>query len=156
MNTTTSSDPKPDALRRQGTLNPRPQAVKAALFGEQEFFDPRDLLQVKYEMLRQAGQVKASVTQTAASFGFSRVAFYQIRRQFEQNGLAGLLPRPRGPRSPHKLTGEIMQHLEQALVKDPTLRTPTLVEMVHAQFGISVHRRSIERALARSQKKRRS
>ena len=156
MKATTSPDPKPDALRRQGTLNSRPQAVKAALFGEHEFFDPRDLLQVKYEMLRQAEQVKASVTQTAAAFGFSRVAFYQIRSQFEQNGLAGLLPRPRGPRSAHKLTGEIMQHLEQTLVKNPTLRMPTLVEMVQAQFGISVHRRSVERALVRRQKKRRS
>jgi len=153
MNTATSSDPKRDALHRQRTLNPRPQEVKAVLFQDREFFDPRDHVQVKYEMLRQARQEEKSVKETVASYGFSRVAFYQIRRQFEENGVAGLLPRQRGPRGAHKLTGEVMEYVEQALVQDPSQRAPALVELVKEHYGISVHRRSIERALARRQKK---
>lgn len=153
MNTVTSSDPKRDALHRQRTLNPRPQEVKASLFQDREFFDPRDLVQVKYEMLRQVREEEKSVKETAASFGFSRVAFYQIRRQFEENGMAGLLPQQRGPRGAHKLTGEVMDYVEQSLVQDPSRRAPTLVELVKERFGISVHRRSIERALVRRQKK---
>jgi len=146
-------DPKLDALRKQRTLTPKPGAVKVPLFHDSEFFDPRDLMQVKYEMLRQVKQAGSSVKETAASFGFSRVAFYQMRREFEQNGLAGLLPRRRGPKTAHKLTGEIMDFIRQALVQDFSLRTPALVEMVKERFGITVHRRSIERALARRQKK---
>ena len=147
------SDPKLDALRKQRTLNPKPGAVQAPFFHDSKFFDPRDLVQVKYEMLRQAKQVESSVKETAASFGFSRVAFYQMRREFEQNGLAGLLPRRRGPKAAHKLTSEIMNFIRQALVQDSSLRTPALVEMVKERFGITVHRRSIERALVRRQKK---
>ena len=153
MNAATSSDSKKDALHQQKTLNHRPQKVKGVLFQDSEFFDPRDLMQVKYEMLRQAKLEGKSVKETAASFGFSRVAFYQIRNRFEENGLAGLLPQQRGPRGAHKLTNEIMEYVERTLVQDPSLRAQTLVKLVKEHYGISVHRRSIERALVRRQKK---
>ena len=153
MNQNTSFKGKQDALRRQGALNLRPQAVKAPLFRESEFFDPQDLPQVKYEMLRQVGKEGKTVKETAASFGFSRVAFYQIRRQFEENGMAGLLPRQRGPKAAHKLTDQVLEYVEQALVQDPSRRAPALVELVKQRFGISLHPRSIERALVWRQKK---
>src|SRR5439155_26012875 len=40
---------KAEALREQGALNPRSHAVKSELFQDSDFFDPRDLVQVKYE-----------------------------------------------------------------------------------------------------------
>src|SRR2546429_5356023 len=45
--------PKRQTLRRHGTLNPQPESVTHSLFQNSDFFDPDDLLQVKYEMLRQ-------------------------------------------------------------------------------------------------------
>ena len=45
-------DPKSLALRQQGCLNPHPERVSDELFQTREFFDARDLVQVKYEMLR--------------------------------------------------------------------------------------------------------
>ena len=153
MNRKTSFKGKQEALRRQGTLNPRPQAVKAPLFRESEFFDPQDLHQVKYEMLRQAGKEGKTVKETAASFGFSRVAFYQIRKRFEEWGMAGLLPQARGPRHPHKLTDEVLDYVEQVLAHDLSLRAAALVDRVKDRFGISLHPSSLERARARRQKK---
>ena len=153
MNSKTSFKGKQDALRRQGTLNPRPQAVKAPLFKESEFFDPQDTAQVKYEMLRQVDKEGKTVKETAASFGFSRVAFYQIKKRFEDLGMAGLLPRPRGPRGAHKLTDEVLDYVEQALTQDHSLRMPALVEKVKERFGISLHPRSLERAITGRQKK---
>jgi transposase len=149
------SDIKHEALRKQGTLHPRPQAVTAPLFENSEFFDPHDVVQVKYEMVRQASEEDCTVTHVAASFGFSRVAFYQIRKRFSENGLAGLLPQPRGPQRAHKLTDDILDYVEEIRGQDPSLGASTLAERVEARFGISVHPRSIERALARRQKKRR-
>lgn len=153
MNKNTSIKGKQEALRRQGTLNPRPQAVKAPLFKESEFFDPQDLPQVKYEMLRQVGKEVKTVKETAASFGFSRVAFYQIKKRFEEWGMAGLLPQERGPRGAHKLTDEVLDYVEQALTQDHSLRAAALVDRVKDRFGISLHPRSLERAMARRQKK---
>src|ERR1700756_5923680 len=110
------SDPrqtKRSFLRQQGTLNPRPKAVRHESFRDGEFFDAEDLLQVKYEMLRQVDVDKQPVSQAAKTFGYSRPSFYQAQAAFQEAGLAGLLPQKRGPRSGHKLTGELLQFVTQ-------------------------------------------
>ncbi len=43
-------DPKAQALAQTRTLNARPEAVRDEEFGSSEFFDARDVVQVKYEM----------------------------------------------------------------------------------------------------------
>src|SRR4051794_29122111 len=56
------------ALEQQGLLNPAADSVRDAMFVDSDFFDPRDIVQVRYEMLR-AGRVgERSVTETAAAF----------------------------------------------------------------------------------------
>lgn len=155
MPNSSSSDPKLEALRAQGTVNPRPGDVKDPLFQGNEFFDPRDLIQVKYEMLRRHQTEGAPASSAAQTFGLSRVTFYQVWQRFKEDGVGGLLPKLRGPKGAHKLSEELIVFLETALAGDPTLRPPALAELVKARFDISVHPRSIERALARRQKKRR-
>ena len=44
--------PKTEALRRQRALNLHPERVTDPLFQQNEFYDPHDLVQVKYEMLQ--------------------------------------------------------------------------------------------------------
>jgi hypothetical protein len=85
-------DAKEQALREHGSLNPRPHMVTDPLFCEVAFCDARDLVQVKYEMLRRVRVDGQSVTESAAAFGFSRPSFYQAQSAFEQGGLGGLLP----------------------------------------------------------------
>ncbi len=68
--------PKRQALRQTGTLNPRPDRVTDELFADSDFFDPNDLLQVKYEMLRRVRRDDFTVQQAAKVFGFSRPSFY--------------------------------------------------------------------------------
>jgi len=150
--------PRPDAkletLREQGTVNPHPEDVSDELFRTHEWFDPRDLLQIKYEMLRRVRLEGHTVTQAAAAFGFSRLSFYQARVAFEKCGLAGLVPKKRGPHGPHKLTDDVMVFLEQARGEDPLLRISEMVRLVNKRFQIQVHPRTIERALVRREKKR--
>ena len=100
-----------EVLSQQGTLNPHPQDVTHELFQNNNFFDPRDLVQVKYEMLRQVRVENQSVSQSAKAFGFSRPSFYQARSTFQQTGMAGLIPQKRGPRHAHKLTPEVLKFL---------------------------------------------
>jgi len=126
--------------------------VTHPLFHTNEFFDSDDLVQVKYEMLRQVRVEQQPITQAAKSFGFSRPSFYQAQLAFEQNGLPGLIPQKRGPRSGHKLTAAVMEFLNQARGKDPSLRVDDLVQMVKKEFGVVVHPRSVERQLSRQKK----
>lgn len=141
-------------LREQGTLNPRPNAVRDESFRECDFFDPEDLVQVKYEMLRQVDVDKQRVGQAAQTFGFSRPSFYQAQAAFQEAGLAGLLPQKRGPRSGHKLTPELMQFVAQLRLAEPTISSPQLAERIAQRFGVSVHPRSIDRQLQRQKKLR--
>jgi transposase len=148
-------DPKAEALRADGTLNRHADQVRAPLFGTHEFFDPRDVVQVKYEMIRRVKIDAQAVAATAAAFHFSRPSFYQAQRAFQQRGLAGLLPKKRGPRGGHKLTAEIVAFLEDVRGTEPSLRPAELAQRVAERFATTVHPRSIERALARQEKKRR-
>jgi transposase len=146
-------DAKQEALRSQGTLNARAQEVTDPLFQQHEFFDPRDLLQVKYEMLHRVEVEGHSIKDTAAAFGFSRVAFYQAQKRFAEGGLGGLVRRQPGPKGAHKLTEPVVAFLREAVGEDPSLRPVDLVERVQERFGISLHARTIERALKGRQKK---
>jgi transposase len=148
-------DPKLEALREAGSLNPRPQDVTDPLFANDSFFDPRDLVQVKYEMLRRVQSEGHSVTGAAMAFGFSRPSFYQALSTLEQGGLAGLVPHKRGPKQAHKLTSEVMDFITETLQNQPDLRIAEVVRLIQERFGITVHPRSIQRSLLRHQKKRR-
>ena len=60
---------KTQALAASRTLNPRPEKVTDPAFCPGGFFDPADLVQVKYEMVRRAelADVPASRAAAAAS-----------------------------------------------------------------------------------------
>lgn len=125
------------------------QDVQHELFQNSNFFDPEDLVQVKYEMLRQVGIDRQSISASAEAFGFSRPSFYQAQSAFQQGGLAGLLPEKRGPRSGHKLTAEVMEFIRRIQAADASLSPAQLAQAVQEQFGLSVHPRSIDRQLRR-------
>lgn len=145
--------PKGRTLHDNGTLNRRPEGVTDPLFLEHEFFDAGDLLQVKYEMLRRVQTEGWSVTQAAQRFGFSRLSLYHALSAFEREGLGGLVAKKRGPKGAHKLSHEIMAFLEQLLEHEPTLNARALAQHVEQRFALSVHPRSVERALKRRKKK---
>jgi transposase len=143
---------KADALRRSGTLNSRADTVQDSLFRGDRFFDPLDLPQVKYEMLRQVRNEAKPITRVAATFGLSRPAFYKAQQDFEREGMAGLLPRRRGPKRRHKLTPQILDFAEQVRARDSSVSTVDLVQRIQATYGVQVHRRSVERAMAAAKK----
>ena len=142
-------DPKAAELARSRTLNPRPEAVRDEAFAAAEFFDARDLVQVKYEMVRRVQTQGASVTAAAAAFGFSRQSYYTAAQALAGGGLPALVPARPGPRGAHKLTAEVVDHLEALRDRDPGLRNGELARAMADRFGVAVHPRSIERALAR-------
>ena len=146
-------DAKAERLKALGALNPNPERVRAPWFQAGGFFDPRDLVQVKYEMLRQVSLEGASKADAAALFGLSRPSFYQAEAAFARQGLAGLLPRQRGPKGAHKLKPEVMAFIERHLEGDGQMHARRLARRLEAELGVSVHPRSIERALARKKKR---
>ena len=155
MATRKPSSRKHEALRKHGCLNPRPESVVDERFVATDFFDPHDLLQVKYEMVRRVRVDRERVCDTARNFGFSRPTIYQALSAFELGGLAALLPRKPGPRRAHKFSVEVVDYLERTLADEPDLPAGDMAVALQERFGLTVHPRSIERALRRREKKHR-
>lgn len=138
---------KADILAEDGTLNPGSDKVRDPKFQQDAFFDPRDVVQVKYEMLRRVSVERTSVTAAADEYGVSRPTYYQTRTDFAQAGIAGLVPQKRGPRGPHKMQGQVSAFLRAQLAPGQPIRARELAKRIEKEFGLHVHPRTIERAV---------
>lgn len=154
---TASGDPKVNQLRETHTLHPHPDRVRDPLFrAHPTFFDARDLVQVRYEMVRRVDLDRQPLARVAKDFGVTRPTLYLARSRLRQRGLPGLLPSPRGPKGPRKLSAEALAFLQKARTRDPTISLRQLSLALRKQFGIAVHPRTIRRALLRLEKKPRA
>jgi transposase len=135
------------ALESQGLVHPRADSVTAALFvGGDPFFLAADKLQVKYEMLRAHVVDGESVSAVAAAHGYSRASFYAVSAAFEEAGMIGLIDGRPGRQGPLKLTAQIDTFIAAA---SPALSGAEIARQVESRFGVSLHRRTVERARRR-------
>jgi len=146
---------KRDILQQQGVWNPHADKVTDPLFQDSAFFDPQDLIQVKYEMLRRVDTDGQDIASAASSFGVSRPTFYHAQSRFKERGLAGLIRDKPGPRRPHKLSDDVLDFIASQHEAEPELSIAEAARLVKKRFGLKVHPRSIERARSRREKKRR-
>lgn len=144
---------KAKLLNKKGCLNPKPQLVKDDIFEKYDFFDPRDLIQVKYEMIRKVKKEEWTVERASKIFGFSRPSFYDAQRAFESEGIPGLIPKKRGPKHPHKLTDAVIKYLEECIEQNHKLKPTDLLSLLEERFNLVVDVRSIQRALTKVKKK---
>lgn len=141
--------PKIRTLLEEGTLNPAPEKVHDPKFRDSEFFDPHDVVQVKYEMLRRVSVENTAVTNATEEYGVSRPTYYQTKASFDQSGIAGLVPKKRGPRGAHKLQGKVLAFIQEQLVAGEPIRARELAKLIRQKFGLDVHPRTIERAVVK-------
>jgi transposase len=141
--------PKTRALLEEGTLNRAPEKVHDPKFRDSEFFDPHDLVQVKYEMLRSVSVENASVSNATEEYGVSRPTYYQTKASFDESGIAGLVPKKRGPRGPHKLQGEVLEFIREQLVAGEPIRARELAKLIRQKYDLDIHPRTIERAVVK-------
>jgi hypothetical protein len=89
--TTSPVPPNPkkiEALRSSGALNRHPQRVRHPLFAEHDFFDPNDMVQLKYETVRAVEVDGRPIAQAALDYGLSRPTLYEAQENFRQEGIA--------------------------------------------------------------------
>lgn len=145
-----ASTQRTEQLKKEGTLHPNPGKVRTELVAQSPFFDANDLMQMKYEMLRSVSADRQPAAVAARTFGLSRVAYYHARSQYESNGLAGLLPRRRGPKHPNKFNPEVMAFIDAQLAATGGPPDWSLLsKQIKTKFETQVHPRSVERAVKR-------
>jgi transposase len=103
-------------------------------------------------MVRRARVNGEPASRAAEAFGFSRPSFYAAQAALDRGGLAALVPARPGPKGAHKMSAEVVAFARERLAADPKLSSQTLVELIGERFGVKVHRRSVERALARAER----
>jgi transposase len=143
---------KTDYLKESGNFNHRASDVKDNLFIHNDFFDPHDIMQVKYEMLRKVSKENCPVTEAIHLFGMSRPYYYKLKNAFDDKGMMGLLPQKRGPKDGFKLKGHIVEFVDRTLKKEPTLTNCHIAKEIETRFYITLHPRTIDR-LRKGQKK---
>ena len=140
---------KVDILKANGTYNRRHESVKEAKFTGDGFYDPRDIVQVKYEMLRDAQDSGRAIMEVSGEFGFSRTAYYNIKESFEQNGMSALVPEKPGPKQPHKLTESLQEYIEEYVALRPSASAAEIAAAIQREKGVKVSKRTIERHSAK-------
>ncbi len=145
---------KADYLKESGTFNPNASNVRDELFISNGFFDPHDIIQVKYEMLRKVNKEECSIKDAAHLFGISRQYYYKLKEAFDQGGLRGLLPSKRGPRGAFKIKGEIISFIESLLGEESGLTNQQIAQKVKDQFKVSPNPRTIERKRKEGKKRK--
>jgi len=147
-----SADSKEQSLRDHNVLYKNAARVADELFQSLDFFDSRDLIQVKYEMVRRVQKNGWSVKRAASVFGFSRISYYKTLHLIETQGLIGLMPKKRGPKQATKITDAVIAFIEERLEKTPGLSSAKLKNLLATELAVHVHKRTIERALQRKKK----
>ena len=145
------SDGKRAFLVDQGLMHGKPERVVHPLFRSIDFFDPHDLAQVRYEMLRTARVDEVTVAEACRLFGFSREYFYQLERDFMARGYVALIGAPRGRRPLIGVNQEIVNFLLQRKMADPMLTGEELRKEILATYKIDCSRRTVERLLEKLQ-----
>ena len=146
-------DSKLKILEENGSFNKSADKVKDPIFQNNPFFDSRDIVQVKYEMLRTVENEDQPVIQVAKTYGFSRVSYYKTLNDFRNNGMEGILPRKRGPQKAHKLTPEIMDFINEKTTQNPGISNKELLNILETYKGIKIHKRTLEKTLTGGKKK---
>lgn len=144
------SKPRVDFLKREGLLNPKPERVSHPLFEDRalEFFDPYDLPQVRYEMLRAAKVENRAVAKACRQFGFSRERFYQFDKVFMERGYVALVGSSSAGRRPLiALNQEIVSFIVHRKLEDPKVSGDILREEIHKRYMVDCSRRTVERVL---------
>ncbi|MBU0599712.1 MAG: helix-turn-helix domain-containing protein [bacterium] len=71
------------------------------------FLNLQDLVQVRYEMLRESFTSGKSISKVCAKYNYSRERFYHFKKRFEKKGILGLMDKKGGPKKPYKVNEEI-------------------------------------------------
>ncbi len=139
---------KIDFLKKEGLINNKAEKVNHPLFETVKFFDPLDLPQVRYEMLRAVRVENMFIVKACKEFGFSREYFYQLEREFNKYGFSSLLRTSVvGCRPVIALNQEIVNYLIYRKIEEPKLSGEKLCKEINVIYKVKCEKRTVERII---------
>ncbi len=138
---------KIEFFKSVGILNTKPERIIHSMFQNNEFFDPLDLIQVRYEMLRGPRSEKITVSEACKQFGYSREYFYSLDRDFNSRGFAGIMTSIMGRPPIIAQNPEIINYILQRKFADSSLTGEDLRLELKSKFQLECSRRTVERLI---------
>ncbi len=138
---------KIEFLKKEGIINTKPDRIIHSLFQNNDFFDPLDLMQVRYEMLRAARIENMTVSEACKQFGYSREYFYSLNRDFISRGFAGIMGSIMGRPPLLAQNPEIINYILQRKFTEPNLTGEDLRRELKSKFQLECSRRTVERLI---------
>ena len=133
-------------LHKAGLFNKNFHKINDPRFTQKSvFFDPCDNLQVRYEMLRSHIVEGDHVSTLCKRFGVTRQTFYTLQEKLNNEGSAGLIQKKTGPRGPTKVYKTVLDFINERIVNDEHLSAARLRNEITTKFGISLHKRTVEK-----------
>ncbi len=135
----------PELLRRARCLHRSPENVKDERFTQQsDFFDNRDIVQVKYELLRRCEVEGSDVASTCPDFGFSRTTYYKVQQAFLSGGMPSLMGRQRGRPKPIKVTDVVLGYTIAEKAKNPKLTAKDMAAALDTRYHVHLSERMVQ------------
>jgi len=136
---------KKEILIKNGTFNKNHEKVKREGFIEGGFYDPMDIVQVRYEMIKDVDNSGKTIEQISSEYGYSRASYYHIKDNFDKGGMTALIPEKTGPKEARKLTSDLQDYIKEYTQRDPKASSSKIAEEIESVKGVTVSKRTVER-----------
>jgi len=141
---------KDNLLKKDGAFNDNYENVTAGIFETSPFFDKKDIVQVKYEMIRAVSNNEGSVTKIAGTHGLSRKSYYQVKKAFETGGLPALTPKKTGPKGAFKMDADTLSFINAFRKSHKNAKPEEISAALEEEKKIKVHPKTIIRHLKKN------
>ena len=139
---------KEEWLKETRTFNRNHDKINDNLFAESDMLDARDLLQVRYEMVRAVKIDKSSATEVAQRFGVSESTLNRNIRALNEGGVIALIPESKGPKGQYSLDEDELKFIDSYLEAHPDATGGQVYSALLKEKQSTVSKRTVERHLA--------
>lgn len=106
-----------------------------------------DEITLKLAMLFEGECEGLGSAKAAEKFGYTRQRYYQVLRQFLENGAKGLKGSKRGPKGNYRRTYEVVRQIIRYKFLDPKMSPDGIAQKLN-QHGFPIAIRSVERVIS--------
>ena len=138
---------KEDRLKASNTFNPDYDKISDPKFSIDSIMDPRDLLQVRYELVRSVEYDNTPITHAAEEYGVSERTARRYIQSMKAGGLSALIPGKSGPSGPSVLKQEVCDFIDAYVASHPRASGKKVCDAIAQSMNISVGQRTVERYL---------
>ena len=135
-------------LKANHTFNFRNDKVIASRFIESDLYASRDLLQVRYELVRSIEEGDIALDEVPDKYGVSSVTAKRYVRSFKEGGMIALVPEQKGPKGPSSLDDEALRFIDSYIAEHPKASGRKVHEALESERHLGISKRTVERYLS--------